>query len=125
MQDADLGRARRPRHLAPMIASRSNPKSPFKLEQKDRLEIRKNCLQLRGNLHSLQSLQLVGSENGGELGKKSLLRLRGLLLQRVNLNDHRPDLCRVCSGVQQITELLGQRLHGLHQRYKLRLAGLE
>ncbi len=109
----------------PLLADCSNQESSFTLKEKNRLEIRKDWLQLRGDLHGLQSLQLIGREDGRELRKKGLLRLSRLLLQYVDLDDHRPDLHRTCTGIQQNAKLLRQRLRGLQERHELRLPRLE
>src|SRR5712664_4010874 len=98
---------------------------PLGSEEKYRLKRRKNRLQLSCNLHGLKFLQLLSVEDGHELREKGLLCLRHLLLQRVNLDDQDSHLCRVPVGIQQIRELLDERLGRLKQRHKRSLACLQ
>src|SRR5713226_1986735 len=101
---AHRGRPRRPRPA---------DCHPSQSEEKDRLKRWKNRLQLSRNLHGLKFLQLLRVQDRHELREKSLLCLRHLLLQRVNLNHHDSHLCRVSAGVQQIAQLLNERLSRL------------
>jgi len=77
------------------------------------------------DLHGLKFLQLLSAEDGRELHEKNLLCSRYLLLQRVNLDDQDSHLRRVPAGIQQIAELLDERLRCLKQRHKCSLARLQ
>src|SRR5216683_462209 len=113
---ADSGWPRRP----PPAACGPSPS-----EQKDGLERRKNRLQLRCNLHGLKFLQLLRVEDGEELREKSLLRLRHLLLQSVNLDHQCAHLRGVPAGIQQIAQLVDQDLRRLKERHERCLARLQ
>src|SRR5216683_1878877 len=94
-------------------------------EEKDRLKRRKNRLQLSCDLHGLKFLQLLSVQDRHELREKNLLCLCHLLLQGVDFNHQYANLCRVTPRIQQIPELLDERLGRLKQRHKCSLARLQ
>src|SRR5467141_1447817 len=86
----------------PLVQQNSMPGGgSVESEKKYRLKCRKNRLQVSRNLHCLQFLQLIRVEDGHELREKGLLCLGHLLLQRVDLDHHYPNLCRVSARIQQ------------------------
>lgn len=97
----------------------------FRSEEKDQAESRKDRLKLHGNLHGLQALNLVGSEQTKELRKERLLALSDLLLKGVNLNHEYADLCGISAGIEQRIDLLRKRLNLQNARRKSGLAGLQ
>ena len=72
---------------------------------------------MHGDLDGLKPLQLFRDERGNELCQESLLRLRHLLLQRVDLDYYGSDLRRVSAGTQHDSQLLGQSLCVLEKRH--------
>jgi len=97
----------------------------FELEEEDQLECWKNRLQLNGDLHGLQALELIGREKSHEMAEEALLDLNDLGLDGVNLNDGRANLRWIATGTEEIGELLHEDLTLLNERHEARLAGLE